>query len=349
VTVFAVGEGRKRRWRAQHNRRSLGTFDTKREAERAVAEHLASRDRDPSRMTIGDFRLLWLSGKEPEVSPSTYAQYAKMTARFADRHGDRPIADWSPVDCAEWLTEFSSIGELKLMFQQAVNLDVIERNPWRTFKSKRHRRELPAGWLSLQDVNRLADAARQAGGRGGLGEVFRAMVLTAAWTGIRPGELFGLHPDDLKPNGDLHVQRAVNNKTGAVSLTKNGQDRMIVIPAPALDAIQAATNARAALWPLFDPKPLFPNNEGRVWRGPSWAYHWSTIRAKTDREGMDFYELRHFAATQLLEAGVAPQDVAHQLGHQDGGKLVISVYGHPDQRHARDRIRRAMADLAAAG
>jgi len=35
------------------------------------------------------------------------------------------------------------------------------------------------------------------------------------------------------------------------------------------------------------------------------------------------------------------QDVAHQLGHTDGGALVQRLYGHPSERLARDRIKRA--------
>ena len=44
---------------------------------------------------------------------------------------------------------------------------------------------------------------------------------------------------------------------------------------------------------------------------------------------MAFYELRHFCATHLLELGVSHADVAVQLGHTDGGALVMSTYGHP--------------------
>jgi hypothetical protein len=33
--------------------------------------------------------------------------------------------------------------------------------------------------------------------------------------------------------------------------------------------------------------------------------------------------------------------VAHQLGHTDGGALVQRLYGHPSERLARERIKRA--------
>jgi integrase len=56
---------------------------------------------------------------------------------------------------------------------------------------------------------------------------------------------------------------------------------------------------------------------------------------------MDYYELRHFCATHLLERGVAHADVAIQLGHTDGGALVMSTYGHPSEDGARERLKRA--------
>lgn len=62
---------------------------------------------------------------------------------------------------------------------------------------------------------------------------------------------------------------------------------------------------------------------------------------------MDFYELRHFCATHLLELGLSPADVAVQLGHTDGGQLVMSTYGHPFEDAARERLKRAFASNVA--
>jgi integrase len=55
---------------------------------------------------------------------------------------------------------------------------------------------------------------------------------------------------------------------------------------------------------------------------------------------MDFYE-RHYCATELLRLGVSHADVAVQLGHTDGGSLVMSTYGHPSEDDARARLRAA--------
>jgi hypothetical protein len=39
--------------------------------------------------------------------------------------------------------------------------------------------------------------------------------------------------------------------------------------------------------------------------------------------------------------GLPPHVVAVQLGHKDGGPLVVDLYGHPDERIARERIKAA--------
>jgi len=73
-------------------------------------------------------------------------------------------------------------------------------------------------------------------------------------------------------------------------------------------------------------------------------YYWNPVRAAFGRPGMDFYELRHFCATHLLELGVSHADVAVQLGHTDGGALVMSTYGHPSEELARARLKAAFRD-----
>jgi hypothetical protein len=40
----------------------------------------------------------------------------------------------------------------------------------------------------------------------------------------------------------------------------------------------------------------------------------------------------------LLERGISPWDVSIQLGHEDGGKLVMETYGHPRADAARARL-----------
>ena len=51
-----------------------------------------------------------------------------------------------------------------------------------------------------------------------------------------------------------------------------------------------------------------------------------------------WHDLRHFCATQLLELGLDHFAVSVQLGHTDGGALVMARYGHPSVDAAKGRL-----------
>jgi integrase len=87
---------------------------------------------------------------------------------------------------------------------------------------------------------------------------------------------------------------------------------------------------------------VFPSPTGRQLWSSSFSWGWQPVRAAFGRPTMALHELRHFCATYLLELGLAPADVAVQLGHTDDGALVMSTYGHPSDRAARARITAAM-------
>jgi integrase len=76
------------------------------------------------------------------------------------------------------------------------------------------------------------------------------------------------------------------------------------------------------------------------------AHHHLRTRIELDSEDrLDFYELRHFGASYMLnELELEPWVVAEQLRHSDGGVLVVQLYGHPSRREAIKRIRRAYGD-----
>jgi integrase len=67
-------------------------------------------------------------------------------------------------------------------------------------------------------------------------------------------------------------------------------------------------------------------------------YSWRVVRAAAGLERMRWHDLRHFAATQLLELGLDHFAVSVQLGHTDGGQLVMERYGHPSEDAARRRL-----------
>jgi integrase len=326
------------RWAAQGRdaggkRIALGTFATKREATAAEAEH--KRQRPQSDTTIAEWRKHWLAN--PEWKDSTRAHNEERTQAFAAEHGRKRIALVNRTVARDWIRENpSTLGALSAMFGAAMYEDdergepLLQHNPFsRLVKRTQRRRDLRADWLSDTDLAAIVNVARL-----NVGAWAAAIVVFAAETGMRPGEQFALEYGDLG-DGIVTVRRANDSKTRSITPPKNGQAREIVLSRAAAEAADARADKHPAAL-------VFPNPRGERFWNSSWSYYWHQIRAAAGRPEMDFYELRHYCATRLLEAGLSERDVAEQLGHTDGGELVRKVYGHPSKRRALDRVRQIL-------
>jgi len=73
---------------------------------------------------------------------------------------------------------------------------------------------------------------------------------------------------------------------------------------------------------VFSTGPL-----GRTaWRPDVPSSKWEVARSRVpDGEGVRLHDLRHFQATQLLDAGVPVPTVAARLGHADGTAKVLRL------------------------
>jgi integrase len=84
--------------------------------------------------------------------------------------------------------------------------------------------------------------------------------------------------------------------------------------------------------PLDDEEIVFHAPRGKRLTKGTLGDPWRPIvaawRAKGGRD-LDLHELRHACATLLLERGPAPADVAVQLGHTDGDRLVMTSLRAP--------------------
>jgi integrase len=122
----------------------------------------------------------------------------------------------------------------------------------------------------------------------------RALILFAAHTGMRPGELFALRWSDLEFEAmPIHVRRRFYK--GRLGPPKNGQERTIVL----------TPHARAVLEELPRKGELiFTAKRGGRLSQPLLSGYWTPLAAllgkRADKHGrydlVDFYELRHRAA-----------------------------------------------------
>jgi integrase len=167
---------------------------------------------------------------------------------------------------------------------------------------------------------------------GEFGPSFRAMIVFS-YVGLRPGELFALERSDVGRD-EVTIRQSLDG-TGTIKAPKNGRARIVVLLPPARRVLTDVPSRLDVPWQFVTPR-------GRPLRkSSSLCYYWNPVRAVFGRRGMDYYEPRHFCATHFLELGVSHADVAIQLGHTDGGALVMSTYGQPSAEGARERLKQA--------
>lgn len=118
----------------------------------------------------------------------------------------------------------------RAMFTDAIN-DGLHAgpNPFSNLRLEqpRGRRDLVA--LTEAELVRLADCAPQS--LGAVGPTFRAMILFAAYVGLRPGELFALERRDVAQD-EVTIRQSLDG-TGQIKAPKNGRVGTVILPPPA--------------------------------------------------------------------------------------------------------------------
>jgi integrase len=306
----------------------VGTFRTRKEALLAEREALM-RVRPTADETVAEFVERWLRDfRRPRASTNRHNAY--MVKPLVAEFGSVKMSDIARRRAREWaLRNRASVPVVRALFNDALNEECVTSNPFANLRldQRRGRRDLVP--LSEAEVRDLADASLPL--FGAFGPTFRACVLFAAYVGLRPAEMFVLEWSDIDiARSRVHIRRSLGS-TGEITLPKNGVERYVVLPPQAREVLQEMPR-RA------DSPYVFTTPCGERFSKTSHYYYWRLLRSQAGRARMAFYELRHFCATHLLELGVSHADVAVQLGHTDGGALVMSTYGHPSDELARARV-----------
>jgi len=170
----------------------------------------------------------------------------------------------------------------------------------------------------------------------------------AALTGAREGELFALREDDVDFEDEtLLVVTTGGNPRGR---TKTRGSKRTIDLAPL--ATQFLREQLMARWHT-QGRLVFPAPEGGLWNKDNFTArvirpavqraiakyrrdHGLTRHDSTPFDGLTFHDLRHTCASLMIAASnragagqaVTVKAIAEQLGHTDGGVLVLRRYGH---------------------
>lgn len=320
----------------------VGTFDTLAAARAAEAQARTERDRPTPTvelaMTCDVWADEWLSDLERRRKHSTYLTARAAIRAFRDDFRGMALHAVSREDAARWARRNTwRVPAIITLMNAAVDAEHIDRNPFRGFSHKgpgRKRIEPP----TVEEVEALAAAALEE--HGDYGPTLRTLILFLGFTGARPGEAFALEWRDVDFQARrVRIERGLYK--GREELPKNNRARTIVLPPQARDGLLTIPRGAGR---------VFAAKRGGPLSQPLLHMYWAPVRARAlpDRPEVTPYYLRHAAAHYLhVVMGLADHDVAAQLGHTDGGKLVRDLYGHGDQG-ALARIDAALGNVISA-
>lgn len=306
--------------------------DTRREVEDKLAQLVYERKQTRiDGELVESFAARWMSDY-PRPKESSCKHYEERVSKFAKDFAGRYLSDITRVEARVWALENRSRWkEVRTMFNDAARDNLTRENPFlgmRLGGTSRGRRDLVVP--TPEEVDRLAQLAVDVHGEYGR-DIYRPMLLTAAYTGMRPGELYGMVWEDIDfAANTIHVQRQYNTKVSAVTLPKNGLTRVIYMTPQASQALHNM--------PRQSAEYIFATPHGMRFTGRTSHYYWHPVRCAFGRPDLDWYALRHFYGTHLANLGLGAPDIAQALGHTDGGKLALSRYIHVAGADSRARI-----------
>jgi len=288
----------------------------------------------------------WLQGAQPTVRPSTWRRYEQLLRVHAlPTLGTLPLARLEPrhvqrlyADCLAQGLAPATVRQLHAVLHralgQAVKWGTVARNVAALVSPPRVKRHeiMP---LSAVQARTLLESAQ--------GDRFEALYVLALTTGMRLGELLGLRWQDVDlAAGMLQVRHTLLRIRDGLQLTepKTARSRRHIALAPsAVDALRhhrsRQATVRLRLGQVWEDHDLVFANEigkpveaGNLLRRSFWV-----LLEKAELPHIRFHDLRHTAATLLLQQSVHPKVVSELLGHSSIG-LTLDTYSHviPDMQ-----------------
>lgn len=196
------------------------------------------------------------------------------------------------------------------------------------------------------EIQRILSAIQE------MNPVYGMAAFLAAMTGARRGELCALRWCDYS-DGVIDISASLYRVAGVsgTKSTKTGRGREVFVIGPAqaalaswrtqCEALAAKTGCELAedayifsSWP-DGSRPINPDSLSSAFTRTAKALGLSHIH---------LHSLRHFAATEMLAAGVSPREAATVLGHANP-TMTLNVYAHSTaerQRAAMEAIGKAL-------
>ncbi|HET9719878.1 MAG TPA: tyrosine-type recombinase/integrase [Solirubrobacteraceae bacterium] len=246
--------------------------------------------------------------------PSTLRDYrSNLNAHLLPAFGDERLEDLTPGAIDLWrgsLTGLSPRTRNKLLvvmhgvLGRAQKVWGLSMNPVAGVEKQRQRSTGDLEVFSPEEVIALVRAAAS--------EQDGAVFLTAAFTGLRRGELLALRWQDVDFAGSLIRVRA-SYAAGALTSPKSGKVRSVPMAPDVAEAIAALGRRRDF---VGDDDLVFCGETGRYLDGSALRRRYGAVLARAGLRPLRFHDLRHTFGTRMI-AKADIRRVQEWMGHAD--------------------------------
>lgn len=298
------------------------------EARRLKAETNAGIRQPESRTFFPDYAEVWIAEYAGRTSgglaDSTRASYADAIRRLAvPFFGRVRLSDIDPPMIREFVKHLEDQGyapatakryvaPVRALFATAYEDGLIMRNPAQGLRViVKDLREPKRKSLTADETIAL------------LNEIpgqHRNLVILIATTGLRISESLRLRWSDVQLNGD-------HDSTVRVRVSKTDAGRRTLTITPETTRILRAQRELTD-YPE-EESPVFPNLVGKEMNSNNFRRR--VFNPAAERAGVGWirpHGLRHGVASLMATRRLSPYEIAAQLGHADGGVLVLKTYIH---------------------
>jgi integrase len=331
------------------------TFDTKLDATAWLTRQTQDVDRgmwaEPHKPqqggdTLAQYAEQWLASRD--LKPTTRQHYRRILAfHINPALGEERMDRITPATVRAWYASLDpgkptmrahTYGLLRTIFSTAVADDIIAANPCRIPGAGASRTQHQPKTATLAELEQLVAA---------MPARLQAMVLLAAWCGLRFGELTELRRQDIDLQaGCLTVRRGVVQVGGQaiVGDPKSYAGRSTVqIPPHLLPMLtehldRHVTAGKDAL--------LFAADHGGHLASSRLYSSFYPARAKAGRPDLRFHDLRHTGATLAAATGATLAELMARMGHSTPAAAMRYQHAAADRDRAIAAALSAMAQRA---
>ncbi|MGQ0826303.1 MAG: tyrosine-type recombinase/integrase [Actinomycetota bacterium] len=261
----------------------------------------------------------WLAVKTPNLQPSTVDLYRYLLRRHVvPRFGAMAVGRVTAAEVQRWLGDLHSselspntvakaYRVLRGVMDGAVDAGIIARSPC-TLKGAGTERHPEMQIATPEQVAAIAAA---------VGPRWEALVFTAAYSGLRWGELAALRRRDVDlEHNVISVTRKLAEVNGQLSFgpPKSAAGRR-TIGIPTFVGRSLAVHIDLYALP-GDDRLVFPSADGEPMRRSNFRRRvWEPATAEVGITGFRFHDLRHTAATLAAASGASLKALMARIGH----------------------------------